>query len=224
MNKTLRRSVVALATAFACLALMGSPASAAVITADITAGTVTLINSTGTTTDDIALGPGVTTLGANCANSIAVTTTASTTSISNWNITTFAVVARFKLGGTWYVASLQRTGSVAGTVTAVTTTSATLNSATLNLDARIFTTAFQNDTDTECTTNGNKCRFSGVALSLQGTYSGDLHNPAVSDTASLNGTGTLGATSPPCTTPFTTYNNGTVAVTGLVAHVLSVVP
>ena len=220
MNKTLRRSVVALATAFACLAMMGSPASAAVITADITAGTVTLINSLGTVTDTIPLGPGVTTLGTGCANSIQVTTTETTTSITQWNITTFSIISRFTLGGVYYIADLQRTGSTAGTVTAVTTTGATLNSATLTLDARIFNATDQSSTATTCAKGTAKCRFAVVTLSLQGTYSGNLHTPTTSDTANLSGSGTLPTTTPPCTAPFTTYTAGSVTVTGLVAHVL----
>ena len=225
MNKNLRRGVVALATAFACLALMGSPASAAVVNADITAGTVTLINSTSTATDTIPLGPGVTTLGEGCVNAIQVTTTATTTSVTSWNITGFTIVARFELNNVWYIAELTRTGSNAGTVTAVTTTSATLNSptttASLTLAANVYLATDPDDDDITCLHGTTRtCRFASVSIRLQGTYSGDIHNPATSHTASLSGTGTLGTTTPPCNAPFTTYNAGTVAIAGLVAHVL----
>ena len=221
MNKNLRRGVVALATAFACLTLLGSPVSAATITADITAGTVTLINSTSTATDTIPLGPGVTTLGTDCANTIVVTTTATTTSVTNWQITTFSTVSRFKLNTTWYVADLQRTGGASGTVTGVTTTAANLNSSTLTLAANIYVATDTTETGTSCAHGTTRtCRFASVSISLQGTYSGDIHNPATSHTASVSGTGTLGTTSPPCNAPFTTYTGGTVAIAGLVAHAL----
>ena len=221
MNKNLRRGVVALTTTFACLAMLASPASAATLTADITGGTVTLINSGGTVTDTIPLGPGVTALGTDCANNVTVVVNNTATSTTTWQITAYATISRFQLGTTWYIADLQRTASTAGTVTAVTTTTATLNAATLSLDARIYNTTFQSATDTACTKSTIKCRFANVALSLQGAYAGNIHTPAASHTATLNGSGTLGTTTPPCTTPFTTYNGGTVTVANLVAHVLT---
>ena len=233
MNKNLRRGVAVLATAFACLALMGSPASAATITADITAGTVTLINSTMTATDQIPLGPGVTELGTNCVNGITVNTTetltgTTVTSVTHWQITGFTIVSRFKLSATWYVAELTRTGGNQGTVTGIvvptttTTGSATLNASTLTLAANIYTATNQSDAATTCEHGTTRtCRFASVALSVQGTYSGDIHSPLMSHTASLTGSGTLGTTTPPCNAPFTTYNAGTVTIAGLVAHVLT---
>ena len=221
MTKNLRRGVVALATVLGCLALLGSPASAAVIAADITAGTVTLINSTGTATDTVPLGPGVTTLGTNCVNSIEVVTTETTTSVSHWDITSFTIVSRFILNNVHYIVESTRTGSGSGTVSNVTTTSATLNQATLTLAVNIYPATNGSSTETDCIHGTTRtCRFANVSLSLQGIYSGNLHFPVTSDTASLAGSGTLGATSPPCVAPFTTYNNGTVTVTGLVAHAL----
>ena len=222
MNRNLRRGVVAVAAAiFVSLALLATPVSAATITSDFTAGTVTLINSTGTATDTIPVGPGVTTLGTGCANSIQITTTETTTSVTHWQVTAWTVVVRFKLNTTWYILEETRTGSTAGTVTAVTTTSATLNASTLTMSMNFYTATIQSDTDTSCIHGTTRtCRFANVSINFQGTYSGDLHNPATSHTASLNGTGTLGTSTPPCNAPFTTYNGGTIAITGLVAHVL----
>ena len=221
MNTNLRRGLVPLVTAFACLVLMGSPASAAVIPVDITAGTVTIINSTGTATDTIPLGPGVTTLGTDCIRTIEGTTTATTTSVTNWEVTDYRTVTRFHIGSIWYVADMQRTSSTAGTVTSVTTTSATLNSASLGLTVSIYSATDQTATGTSCTHGTTRsCRFGGVSLALQGSYSGDIHNPSTSHTATLGGTGALGPTTPPCVAPFSTYANGTTTITGLVAHVL----
>ena len=223
MNKNIRRGMVALATAFVCVVALASPASATTATGEVTGGTITLINSTGTVTDTITLGGG-TSGGTGCSSSITAVTNTTTTSTTTWQITGFATVGRFKLGTTWYVAALTRTNSTAGTVTSVTTTTATLNSATLNLNAVISNTTFQADTDTSCTTSGAKCRFSSVAISLQGTYSGNIDGIAISDTIHVTGTGTLGTTTPPCTTPFTTYNAGTVTGASITAHVVSVTP
>ena len=223
MNRNLRRGVVAVAVAvFVSLTLLATPASAAVITSDITAGTVTLISPTGTVTDAFLVGPGVTTLGTGCANNIQITTTAPTTSVTDWQITAWSVIYRFKLNTAWYIWDEQRTGSTAGTVTAVTTTGATLNSSTLNLSINIYVATDQTDTGTSCDHGTTRtCRWANVNISgLQGTYAGNIHVPATSHTASLSGTGTLGTTSPPCFAPFTTYNAGTITITGLVAHVL----
>ena len=222
MNRNLRRGVVAVAAAvFVSLALLANPASAATINFDVTAGTVTLINSTGTATDTIQVGPGVTTLGTDCVNLSTIATTETTTSVTHWQISGWAVVVRVKLNTTWYILEETRTGGAAGTVTAVTTTSATLNSSTVGMAMNFYTATDQTETGTSCAHGTTRtCRFANVNLTLQGTYSGDIHNPAASDTASLSGTGTLGIATPPCVAPFTTYNGGTIALSGLVLHIL----
>ena len=224
MHRNLRRGVVALATTFACLALLADVASAATLTVDIAGGTITFINTTATSTDEIPLGPGVTTLGTDCASSIVVTTTATTTSVTAWNITTFGVVFRFKWATTWYIADMTRTSSTSGTVTAVTTTSATLNSSTLTLAINFYTATDQTDTGTSCSHGTTrKSRFASVSLSLQGTYSGstgNIHTPTTSDEGCMSGAGTLGTVTPPSTAPFTTYNAGTLTITDLAVHLL----
>ena len=226
-SKHLLRGVVALASAFACLVVMAGPASAAAtLTGTVTAGTVTLINSTGTATDTIPLGTGAT--GTGCSSDVVVFTTGTTT-ITGWEISTFVIRGRFKLSTTWYVAELDKTTSTTlntpGSVTSITTTSATLNSSLLNLSANIFVATDQTDTGTSCAHGTTRtCRFANVGLSVQGAYSGNINSPAVSDTATVSATGTLGTTTPPCSAPFTTYNGGTVTVTGLTAHVTGVSP
>ena len=219
MNKNLRRGVVALATAFACLALMASPASASVLTGTITAGTLTLSNQAVTVTDTIPLGGAG---GTGCASSIEVTVTP-TGSVTTWQVTAFAIIARFQLGTTFYISERTRTGSTAGTVTAVTATSAALNSAGLNLRSDVYVATNQSATATDCAHGTTRtCRFNNVSLTVQGTYNGDVNAPAVSDTASLSGSGTLGSTTPPCNAPFTTYSGGCLTISNLTGHVTGV--
>ena len=222
MSRNHRRGLVALTTV-ACLAIMASPASAETLTGTVTAGTLTLINTTGTLTDTVPLGS-TGTLGTGCANSVvAATNYSTTTGVTTWQITTFATVSRFKLSTTWYIADLTRTASTAGTVTSVTSTSATLNASTLTLRFDVFSATDQTNTGTSCAHGTTRtCRFSSVNLSLQGTYSGFISLPGISDTDSLSSTGTLGTTSPPCSAPFTSYSGGTAIVTGLVTHVTGV--
>ena len=222
MNTNHRRTLVALATAFACLVLWASPASAATLTGTITAGTLTLISTTGTTTDTLPLGTGVI-----CTNQGEVTTTGTTTSVTSWQVTVFSYVFRFKLGTTWYVVDVARTTSTTlntpGTVTGVTTTSASLNGSNLNLRADIYIATNQSDTDTDCTHGTTRsCRFASAVFTVQGTYFGNAHTPAVLDSATLSGSGTLGSTSPPCNAPWTTYSTGTATVTGLTTSVTAV--
>ena len=221
MNRNIRRGVVALAAVFAHLAILASPVSAAVVSFDVTAGTVTFINSTGTATDSFPLGPGVSTLGTACSVSTQITTTASTTSVTNWQVTSWSVIDRIELNNVWYIQDQQRTGSTTGTITGITTTGATLNASTINLAINLYTATDQSDTSTNCTHGLTRiCRFANFGYSLQGTYSGNIHTPATSDTATLNGSGGMGTTSPPCFTPFTVYNGGSVTVAGMVIHVL----
>ena len=208
MNKNIRRGVVALATTFASLVLVASPASA--VSSPITGGTITFTSSNGVTTETFSV-TGFT--GAGCANSIQTSLTGSTTSITAWQMTTYSVVYRFVLAGTWYVFDETRTGSTAGTVTNVTTTSATLNSSTLSLRIDLFVATDQTFTSTSCAHGTTRiCRFSAAALSQQGTYNGNIHNPTSSDTLTLTGSGTLGSITPPCGSPFTAFANGPVTI------------
>ena len=218
MNKTLWRGAVAMVTAFACLALLASPASASVLTGVITAGTITLVGSTGTYSDTIPLVTGSGT-GTGCAATIQVTATPTGT-VAQWQITVYSITDRFKLGSVWFVTETTRTTSTAGTVTAVTTTTATLNTAGLTLRSDIYTATDQSDTATTCAHGTTRtCRYGTVNLGVQGTYVGNVNSPATSDGVNLTEAGTMGTTSPPCSAPFTAYNTGTVTVTGLVGHV-----
>jgi hypothetical protein len=213
MDTTLRRGVVALTTALACLVLLAGPASAAVVNGTITGGTITLVNSTGTSTDTISL-PSGTPLGTGCASSFTVDISTTGTSATNWRITGFASISRFPVGTSWFIADLSWKSSTSGTVTGP----ATLNSSGLALDLRIWNATNQSSTATDCGTTTLKCRFATVNLNLQGTYSGNIHSPAASDTINLTALGALGSPFP-CTSPFSTYHLGTTTITGLVLHV-----
>ena len=220
MRTNLWRGVVAVATTFACLALMGTPTSAATILFDVAAGTLTFASSSGMTTESFPVGPGVTTLGTGCANTFTVTTTATTTSVTDWQVTAYTVITRIHVSSTWYVLEETRTSSTAGTVTSVTTTSSVLSPATLTLNVRIYNTSSQSTTETSCSTTTQRCRFSSVPLTLQGTYSGDLHNPASSHTVNLTGSGPMGTAVPGCGAPFSAFINGTATLTGFVGHTI----
>ena len=217
MSKTIWRGVVALAAAFASLGVLATPASAAVLTGGVTGGTVTLSNPTVTINDIIAV-PTTVVLGTDCVNNVTISTVGGTTSVTSWDITVWQLIYRFKLGGVWYIMEETRTGSTSGTVTMNN-----LNAMTLNLTLTIYTATNQADTATDCARGTTrKCRFTNVAIQLQGVYATNIHTPVASDTATLNGSGNLGAATPPCTAPFTTYVNGMVTFTNVVVHIAAV--
>ena len=223
MHTTIRRGVVAVATALACLAVLATPASAATLTAVTTGGTVLIENSTGNLSDTLTITPPGT-LGTDCSRTAVGVVNNTTTSTTSWQVTSYSTRTRFQLSGagTWYIFTVTLNSSTAGSVTGVTGASATLEPATVSLSAVVQNTTFQSATDTACTVTTTKCRFLNVALTLQGTYSGNIHTPAVSDTATWTGSGTLGAAFAGCTAPFTGYSGGTGTVTGLTAQITAV--
>ena len=216
MKTNIRRGVVAVATAFACVAALASPASAATLTAAITGGTVLITNSTGTSTDTLVLTPWTGTLGTDCsAPPWESSTTRLLLRLRGRSLRTLrGLASRLSGAGTWYILTVTLNSSTAGTVSNVTTTVADLNAATLSLNAVVSNTTFQSTTDTACTPTTTKCRFSSIVISLQGSYSGNIHTPTASNTASLTGTGILGTPVAGCTSPFTTYGSGTAAING----------
>lgn len=222
MRKDIGRGVVALAITIASLGVLATPASAAVLTGDITGGSVLLTNSSGTLSDMIPVADGVGDLGASCVSNVQITTGGGATSITTWNITAWAVVQRFKWGATWYVLVETRTGGQSGAVTGVTATTADLDApagSNLFLSFDLYTATDQSNTATSCAHGTTRaCRFPNVSLLVSGVYNGDIHTPAASHTAVLDGTGALGSTVPPCSTPFSTYSAGTIDISGLTVH------
>jgi hypothetical protein len=90
------------------------------------------------------------------------------------------------------------------------------------VNAVIYNASNTSSTATDCGKSTQKCRFSTPTVSLQGTYTGNLHAPAVSDTLSLTSAGNLNTVQFGCSAPFTTYSGGTVTGTSIQAHVTSV--
>ena len=212
MNKNLRRSVAVLVTTLGCLALMASPASASTLTSAITGGTFTLVNSTGTITDTFPLS----TAGTGCVNDITVDVNDTATSTTSWQITGYHTIFRSTFFGGHFIGEMSWTGSTAGTVNTLT---GALGAATLSMTFIMYSASNTSSTATDCGKGTLRCRFNNVALSVQGTYSGDLHTPTASSTFNLTGSGTLGSATPPCTSPFSTYNSGTMTVAALTGHV-----
>ena len=217
MNRNIRRGVVALAAVLAHLAILAGPASAGTVTGPVTGGSMILTNSTGTITDVIPVGGA--TGGTDCSSSAQVNLNGTATSVTTWQITGYTTVFRFGFYLAWYVAVETWVSSTPGTVTGITGTSATLNSAGLTLRLDIYLATDQSDSGTSCAHGTTRrCRFGNVNLTVAGTYQGNIHNPATSDTITFAGAGTLGTTTPPCVAPFTTYTNGTVAFTNVTIH------
>lgn len=215
MNKILRLGVVALATVATCVVMSASPASAATMTALINTGSFTFTNSTGTAADLVPSRSA----GSGCTSSATMdlgTTTAQVTALSS--------IARFQFTttgttGTWYVVETTLASSTAGTLTGTTITSAGV---VLQLDFYVATSQTATGGCTHGTTRS--CQWTNVSAPLSGTYTGNPASPSFSETAKLSGYGTLGATSPPCSAPFTTYNGGTTTVNNLTFHSVDPAP
>ena len=222
MYKNLRRGVVALTTALACLIVLAQPASASVVSGTITAGTLTLINSTGTVTDSMPFAGTGTGGGTGCVNSASVTVTP-TGAVTAWTITALSTAGRAKLGTTWYVVKHSLTGDTVGNV-GVGGGYSDLEPVVISYRTDVYPSTDQTDTSTSCSHGTTRtCRFNTVSATISGVYTGDINSPTVGDTITLSSSsGTLGSTSPPCNAPFTTYSNGTLSITGLTIPVATV--
>lgn len=205
-KKNILRSGAALATALACLALMANPASATVHDAAIRSGEIAFFNTSGTP-DFMPTLPLAGTGGTGCGPTLQVTANASTT--GTVDVTTYTSIGRFTLGTTAYVADITRQSSTAGTYN---DTTGQASSVQLTVRMDIYAATNQG-TATDCAHGTTRaCRFSNIALTLSGFYGGSLATPAVGLTAVLTGSGTLGASSPPCNAPFTGVTNGTASI------------
>ena len=222
MHKNLRRGVVAMATTLVCLIMVAQPASASVVTGAVTAGTLTLINATGTATDTLAFG-GTGTGGTDCANSASVTLTP-TGAVTSWSITALSIVGRAKVNATWYVVTYLRDGDTYGNVgvTGGTTTTSTLLQVVMDFEINVYIATDQTETGTSCSHGTTRtCRFATASATISGVYTGDINSPTTGHTITLSSSaGTMGSTTPPCNAPFTTYNNGTLSITGLTIPVV----
>lgn len=216
MNKNIRRGTVALSTVAAVLMLMASPASAATVHWRITGGTVTL-HSTTSVTDEIPFNTTCTPTAGTGGLADVTTTTV--------QVTSFTTVGRFLLGTNYYVAELTFVSSTPGTLSGVTTTGATISSSTVTLRADVYLATTQSSTTPCDIAHGTtrSCRFNNVGLHFNGTYTGNVAAPAVSDTVVLNsGASTPLSTAPPCVAPFSTYIGGVATVSNLTIHICNV--
>lgn len=162
MKKThLRRSLAAVATAIACLAIMGNPAAAsATYTATIATGVVTL-TKTGMTPEVVDLAP--TTPSCTSPSTLTVQTS-STTSSSTVSVTAINAshVRTFGATGTYLtVLTRSTTGNVAGHITSDTTPH-TITGSRVSIVITIYNTA-------SCTPTGTAICTLAVSLNLSGT-------------------------------------------------------
>lgn len=205
MNTKLRRSVAAIATAFACLALMASPASAITHTTTITGGNLVL-----TATNTLVLTfPFAGTAGTGCGSTLVLDEGAT----GDADIASYTSTGRFTFGGLGFVYVLTRTASTPGTVSG-----GGVSSSTLALQIDIFSAANANPA-TDCATSTARCRMR-TTLYFAGTLSGW----GVSDTASLSyPTAGLVVASPPppCVVPFSSWGGGAVTGGPLDLHITS---
>ena len=198
MNKTLRRSLIALATAFACLVLTATPAAAANAHARITGGNMLIWNATTTSNFTISLS-------VSCTSIVSMATTPTTAQITGYASTT-----RFTVGTNHYVAEIILTGSAAANLTNVTATSSTINNSSASLRSDLYAATNNSSTATDCNHGVTRlCRYT-MTLGLTGTYTGDVTANAVTDTVTLatSGAAAMGTT-PPCMAPFSGFTGGT---------------
>ena len=206
MNTKLRRSVAALVTALACLALMATPAAATPHSATVTGGNLVL-----TATNTLVLTfPFAGTGGTGCGHTLDVDEDATA---STADIIGYSSASRFTLGTGAFVAVITRTASTPGTVSGTG-----VSSSTLSLQIDILTAANANPA-TDCTTNAQRCRLR-TTLSFAGTLSGW----SVSSTASLSYPTSLALlTVPPpgCGPPWSSWSGSAVTGGPLAFHLTS---
>lgn len=222
MNKSLRRSVVALATAFACLMVLSTPAGAVVVnaTAAITSGNVRLQN--GTSILDIPLSG---TTGTGCGTTLAISFDINSTGTTGTvAVTALTSTGRFTVGTSHYVAVLSLVSTVtAGTITGSSgTTGTAMTGLVLRIGALLYNASNTSSTATDCGLGTQVCRYNNVTATFSGTYSGNIHDTVLaSDTAALTSTASGALQGVPCNPPFSTYTGGTATVTAMGIHILT---
>ena len=203
MDTKIRRRVVALATALACLALMAAPASATSHSATVTGGTIVL-----TTTGSLSLTlPFTGTAGTGCGSTLVLDQDATA---GTYEVTGYSSATRFSMGGIGFVAVVTRTASTPGT-----DSGANLYNATLALRIDIFLAA-NADPATDCATSSLRCK---VSTTLQ-PY-GVTPTWTASSTGSLNHSATNAVITHPCTSPWSSLNWAVVTGAALAFHLTS---
>lgn len=212
MHTTLRRSVVALATTLACLAVLATPASATTHNVTITGGTLFAINATGTSTSTTDLSA---TPGAGCTSTIVADVVPDGTgNAGTVNVTGFSNIGHFTLGTNHYVSTMSRVSSSAGTWG--TSATGTISSLSVQVSTQIRAAATNNSTNVDCATTGTVLCTLRMTLHLAGTYAngplsttGATFNLSTTTSAAI----TLGIGT--CQVPFSTFNGGTVTITNM---------
>lgn len=205
MKTKLRRSVAALATAVACLALMATPAAATTHTATTTGGNLTFFTSFGTTGLFDLNPPLAGSGGTDCGSTLAIDEDGT----GAVDVTQYTSASRFTLGGSHFIVVMTRQGSTAGTYSG-----GTISSATLSLRVDIFFATNTSSTATDCAHGTTRsCRYT-LTLHLTGTYTGWT----ASSTLQLAGSSGTVVSSPPCVAPFTTFSGGTAVITAWDIH------
>jgi len=210
MHKNLRRSVVALATAFASLAILTGPASAttAVHPTTITGGTLTAVSSgTFPSTYTRTLGG---TAGTGCTTTSSATVDDAAQTI---DVTAFSNIAHFILNGNHYVSTITRTGSSSGTYSG-----GSFTSVTIQLNIVIRAAANNSSTDLGCATTGGvlctlRLASTTSPLAFSGTYTGTPSSAGSATFASSAGPAAISLGIGTCQVPFSTFNGGTATIT-----------
>jgi hypothetical protein len=203
--------VTGVITAVAALAIMSLPAAANTANVDITSGSLALKNQLGTTIDTIDLGNP----GPSCTSPASTVTTTTGTSVTGTlrshsaveiNGQDFIVQLTITLTGTY--GGSAPTYSVSGTISA----SATIIRSTGSGSCTALSGAGN------CTVTASGIAFSGTVSAA------DIHNLVTTDSANVSGssgpfTVSVTGSAANCGT-LTAINNGSVALTSVVIHVL----
>lgn len=212
MPTHLRRRMVALATALACITIMASPASATAHSVTFTSGTLAVHNATSTSTLTFALAGAA---GAGCGSSAVVDVVPDGTGHAGTiDVTSFSGATHFTFGTPHYVSTISRTASTSGTWG--TSASGTISSATLAVNIQIRAAANNSSTNVDCATTGNVLCTWRMTFHLAGTYAnGPLSTAGATVTLATTAGATITLAIGTCQVPFFTWNGGSATVTGL---------
>lgn len=216
MNKKLRRSVVALTTALACLVVMATPASATVVTfrANFDSGTGSTGNihlQNGTATWDIPLNtPGGTGCGSHVDVSMDIDSTGSTGTVQVLGLES---VGRVQFGTVHYISVLSWVSTPQnGTITGSSATGATITSLIARLRADLYVPTNTSSTATDCARTATLvCRYNNVNLHLAGTWVANIHDVQTSHGGLLTSS-SASLTGLPCSPPLSIFTGGTATI------------
>lgn len=209
MDRNLRRSLVALATTLASLALVATPAAATAHTITITGGTLTLHSWTSTLTR--ALGGGA---GAGCSsNLVADVVPDGTGQAGTIDVTAFASTEHLVYSSNHYVTTMTRLSSSPGTWG--TPATGAVGSLNLQIGIQLRAAANNSSTNLDCATTGTVLCTLRMTFHLAGSYA---NGPLSTTGATLDlsaGFATVTMAIGSCQVPFSLFNGGWASVSGL---------